>query len=132
MRHLPPSHLISVLAVVVLAGCATANPFRHRASRSPESTVEVRNDRWQDVVVYLAREESLFRLGVVQGKGTTTLTIPEEYVRLNCWVRFVARTTGGQTQAVSELFGMGPGSRVTWFVPLTNGETPVTITTAAG
>jgi len=132
MRHLPPSHLLSILAVVTLAGCATANPFRHRTSGPEESTVEVRNDRWQDVVVYLAREQSLFRLGVVQGKSNATLTIPGEFVRLNCWVRFVARTTGGDTQAVSELFGMGPGSRVRWFVPLTNGETPVTITNAAG
>jgi len=132
MRHLPPSHLFSTLAVVMLAGCITASPFRHRTPGPEESTVEVRNDRWEDVVVYLAREESLFRLGVVQGKRSAKLTIPEEYVRLNCWVRFVARTTSGDTQAVSELFGMGPGSRLSWFVPLTNGATPVTITNAAG
>lgn len=132
MRQLPPSHLLSILAVVTLAGCITASPFRHRTPAPGESTVEVRNDRWEDVVVYLAREQSLFRLGVVQGKSSATLTIPEDYVRLNCWVRFVARTNGGNTQAVSELFGMGPGSRLSWFVPLTNGETPVTITNAAG
>jgi hypothetical protein len=132
MRHLPPSHLFSILAVLTLAGCVTASPFRHRRPGPEESTVEVRNDRWQDVVVYLAREQSLLRLGVVQGKSVGTLSIPAEYVRLNCWVRFVARTTGGETQAVSELFGMGPGSRVSWFVPLTSGETPVTITNAAG
>jgi hypothetical protein len=72
MRHLPPSRLFSILAVATLAGCAAASPFRHRTPGPQESTVEVRNDRWQDVVVYLAREQSLFRLGVVQGKSTAT------------------------------------------------------------
>jgi len=134
MRHLPPSRMFPILALAAAlsAGCATANPFHRRAPAPEASRVEVRNDRFQDVTVYLAREASLFRLGVVPGKGSATLTIPADYVRLNCWVRLVARTTSGETQAVSDLFGMGPGSQLSWFVPLTTGETPVTVTNAAG
>lgn len=128
MRHLPPSHLLPVLAAALSAGCAPGNLF-HRGTPTPEpSVVEVRNDRWEDMTVYLEREGSLFRLGVVPGKGSKELTIPDDYLRLNCWVRFVARTTGRKAQAASELFGVDPGSHVSWFVPLASGETPVMVT----
>ena len=46
---------------------------------------------------------------------------------MNCWVRLVAQTAGREPSASSETFGVGPGSHVTWFVPLTSGETPVLV-----
>lgn len=123
----PPARILVLLVPIVLAGCSTVSPFKHRPS-SHETRVEVRNDRFEDMTVYLQREGGMFRLGKVPGKGSTTLTVPADYVRLNCWMRFVAKTNGREQAAVSETFGMGPGSRVRWFIPLTTGETPVLVT----
>jgi hypothetical protein len=125
--------MLSLVAVPLLVGCVTMNPFRRSSSMASGSArVDVRNDRWEDLTVYLQREGSLLRLGVVPGKGSTTLTVPEDYVRLNCTLRLVARTIGREMQGASEQFGMGPGSRITWHIPLTNGESPVAVTSPAG
>jgi len=132
LRRVPPSRMLLILAVALMAGCATASPFLHRSRRPTSAQVLVRNDRWDDLTVYLLREQSLFRLGVVPGKRSATLTIPADYVRLNCWGRFVAQAPGHETQAVSELFGVGPGLHLSWIVPLTNGETPVVVTNPTG
>jgi hypothetical protein len=104
----------------------TLSPFRLH-HRQADSQVHVRNDRFEDLTVYLQREGGTFRLGVVPGKGSSELTIPADYARLNSWVRLVARTTGREPAAYSEVFGVGMGSDVTWAVPLTTGETPVLI-----
>lgn len=128
LRSSPRGLGAALLASVLLAGCATlSNPFARHASADRPSVVEVRNDRWDDLTVYLEREGSEFRLGVVPGKGRTTLTVPDDYLRMNGWVRLVARTTGRSSRAISEVFAMGPGSRVSWAVPLTSGESPVAV-----
>lgn len=131
MLHRPPPArwLPLVVALPLLAGCATVNPFRHSATDPTEDAlVHVSNDRWEDLTVYLLREGSLFRLGVVSGKSSTRLTVPADYVRLNCTLRLVARTIGRETQSASEEFGIGPGSRIRWHIPLTSGTSPVAIT----
>jgi hypothetical protein len=127
------TRLFALLAVTLLAGCVTANPFRrHAGSGSADALVDLRNDRWDDLTVYLQREGTLLRLGVVPGKGTATLTVHEDYVRTNGMLRLVARPMGRDLQGASEQFGMGPGSRVTWHIPLTSGESPVAVTSPAG
>lgn len=126
LRPMLSARLGSLLVLALLGGCAMS-PFVRRGPAPVPATVEVRNDRWEDLTVYLEREGGSFRLGVVPGKGNTTLEVPEDYLRMNCWVRLVARTAGRETRAASETFGMDPGSRVSWFVPLTNGETPVAV-----
>ena len=132
-RRPPPSRPLALVILPLLVGCVTMNPFRRSPSTgSGAALVDVRNDRWEDLTVYLQREGSLLRLGVVPGKGSVTLTVPEDYVRLNCTLRLVARTMGRATQGASEEFGIGPGSRVQWHIPLTNGESPVAIITPAG
>ena len=132
VRSPPPARLLLLLvALPLLAACVSMNPFRRARYVPPGgAVVDVRNDRWEDLTIYLSREGSLLRLGVVSGKGSTTLTVPEDYVRLNCTLRLVARTIGRMTQGASQEFGIGPGSRVTWHIPLTSGESPVTVNPA--
>jgi hypothetical protein len=132
VRSTPPARLLLLLvALPLLASCTSMSPFRRARYATPgAAVVDVRNDRWEDLTIYLSREGSLLRLGVVSGKGSTTLTVPEDYVRLNCTLRLVARTIGRTTQGASQEFGLGPGSRVTWHIPLTTGESPVTVNPA--
>ena len=109
VRSPPPARLLSLLvALPLLAGCLSMSPFRRARYVPPDGAVlDVRNDRWEDLTIYLSREGSLLRLGVVSGKGSTTLTVPEDYVRLNCTLRLVARTIGRTTQGASQEFGLG-------------------------
>ena len=132
-RRSPPPRLVVLATLTLLAACATVSPFRHNHSAgSGPALVDVSSDRFEDLTVYLLRQGSLLRLGVVPGKGAVTLTIPEDYVRLNCTLRLVARTIGRETQGASEQFGMGPGSRITWHIPLTSGVSPVAVMSPAG
>ena len=115
-----------LLAALALAGCSTL-PFRDHPSRHAPTTVRVENSRFEDLTVYLEREGAQIRLGTVPGKGATTLEVPGDFLSFNCWLRLVARSTGRETRAASIVFGIDPGSRVSWQIPLTSRETPVVV-----
>lgn len=118
-RRTPPARALLFL-LIATAGCATGTgSFGWK--RGPEDVrFEVRNARWEDLTIYLEREGTRVRLGVVPGNETRTLTVPRGLTPTHCWGRLVAVSTGRESRAVSEVFGLAPGDRGTWQIPLGN------------
>jgi hypothetical protein len=85
----------------------------------------VRNTHWGDLTIYLDREGSLFRLGVVPGNQGRTLRVPGSYMAGNRWARLVAVTTGRVEHASSQVFGLAPGDHGTWEIALMGRVSPV-------
>lgn len=121
-RRSPPAHSLLLLAVLLSMGCTPRfTPFGAKRG-GEEVRFEVRNQRWEDLTVYLEREGTRIRLGVVPGNETRTLALPRGLAPAHCWGRLVAMSTGREAKAVSEVFGMAPGDRGTWVIPL--GDAP--------
>lgn len=130
LRHGPPARFLGLLflAMASTAACATLprTPFTSSRAREPEGAqVRVKNPHWEDLTIYLDRQGTLFRLGVVPGNESRTLRVADVYVRANCWARLVAMTTGREQHAASEVFGLAPGDYAVWEVGLIGRSTPV-------
>ena len=131
LRKRPPgrARLLLLVAAATTAACATASPAPPMSSpgdRGPEGArVMVRNPHWEDLTIYLDREGTLLRLGVVPGNESRTLGVSDIYLRANCWGRLIAMTIGRDEHAASEVFGLAAGDYLVWEVGLVGRSTPV-------
>ena len=127
----PPARVrrLLLLATMASAACATggtATPFVFRGDRQPEGTrILVNNPHWEDLTIYLDRQGTRFRLGVVPGNESRTLGVEDTYIGVNCWARLIAMTTGREPHAVSEVFALARGDYAVWDVGLIGRSTPV-------
>jgi hypothetical protein len=132
VRRVPPARILLVL-VALLASSACAHPLAPpfssgRKAEAAGARIRVKNPHWEDLTVYLDRQGTPFRLGVVPGNESRTLEIPDVYVRVNCWARLVAMTAGREQHAASEVFGLAPGDYAVWEIGLIGRTTPVHFT----
>lgn len=131
MQYRAPAHSLVVILPVLLAGCASvtpSSPFHAQATAATRTgLLSVRNADWEALTIYLDRQGSLLRLGVVEGNGDATFRIPPLYLPADGWVSLVARQTGGRARAASELFSLSPGQSASWSIPLTHGLSAVTV-----
>lgn len=124
-RRTPPARCLMFFLVLLSTGCAPRfTPFGAKRG-GEEVRFEVRNQRWEDLTIYLEREGTRVRLGVVPGNETRTLTVPRGLTPTHCWGRLVAMSTGRESRAVSEVFGLAPGDHGSWEIPLGNGLSAV-------
>jgi len=127
----PPARarLLLLVATATAAACATTSPaarFGSPGDQGPEGArIQVRNPHWEDLTIYLDREGTFFRLGVVPGNENRTLGVADMFLRANCWGRLVAMTTGRTQHAASEVFGLAAGDYAVWDVGLVGRSTPV-------
>ena len=74
-------HGVVLVAAALLAACASC---AHRgvsgASAMQPISLEVTNENWLDVDVFVVRGTSRYRLGTVGGNGSATLSIPASVV----------------------------------------------------
>ena len=78
-----PSAPCRTLAIALLVTISASAPSVARwtpAGVQSATLLEVRNDRWDDLTVYLEREGSLFKLGTVRGLSTRVLEVPAAYL----------------------------------------------------
>lgn len=129
LRRVPPARfLLALVALSAFSACAIplARPFGSAREREEKGArVLVKNPHWEDLTVYLDREGTIFRLGVVPGNESRTLAVPDAYIRANCWARLVATTTGREQHAASEVFGLAPGDYAVWEIALVGRTSPV-------
>lgn len=126
-HRVPPARILFVLFLLSTAACTTAlGPFAtHRRSEAVGARFLVRSAHWEDLTIYLDREGTLLRLGVVGGNDSRTLQIPDEYLRANCWGRLVAMSPAREPHAVSEIFGLAEGDYGIWDIGTIGRSTPV-------
>lgn len=106
--------LMLVLAIVAL-GCRTATP-RNVDDGPKVTTVDVQNQGFNDMTVYVVNAGSRTRLGIAPGNRTTTLTIPAWLVSSTTYLRFVLDPIGGNRTPVTEEIDVSPGDQLVLIV----------------
>ena len=107
-----------VLVLALLsAGCA-----HHAASSSaPEpqqkTTVQVKNQNFSDMNVFVRGAGQRIRLGFVTGLSTQTFTIPADIVRVSPQLQFEIHPIGSNRNPISETITVIPGDQVTLTIP---------------
>lgn len=127
-RSALPARAPILLFLLLLGACQTASsPFRDGVA-STRTGVEVHNDHWESLGIYLDRDGVRTRLGVVEGNTTRLLKVPDECLAAAGWVRLVAVETGRRDHASSEMFAIHSGEKATWRTGPTDHATPVVVT----
>ena len=106
-----------VLALVVTSlGCSTGRRA-HNADEGPvRTTIEVQNQDFNDMTVYVLSNGARTRLGIAPGNKTTVLTIPEYLIIGVPLMRFVADPIGGNRTPVSEEVDVNSGDQLVMII----------------
>jgi hypothetical protein len=103
--------LVLALAIASL-GCRTGHAARNADDESVRTTIEVQNEDFNDMTVYVLVNGSRTRLGIAPGNKNTVLTIPAYLLNGVPLMRFVANPIGGNRTPVSEEVDVNPGDQL--------------------
>ena len=119
----------ALVSMVVLAAsaCAGSNRGAGTASlRARGALVEVRNDEFDDVVVYLIRSGTPIPLGVVSGNSRRAFGLQDSQLGSGSGVALGVAKRGEPMVRVTAAFELPPGRIATWVVRSGNrNEQPV-------
>ena len=104
-----------IVAATGLAMSACAPAAEHAALNTPvnsSTSITVRNQNWNDVVVYLLHGSSRVRLGTVNALSTSEFGIPGAYVLGVSDVTLQADPIGSSATFVSEPIQVYPGAHI--------------------
>jgi hypothetical protein len=106
--------LAGLIAVVIATttGCASKRSGQLGWSNADAPSVTVRNDNWLDVVVYLVRGASRFRMGTVRSTSTETFRLPSGAHSSGSPLRIMADPIGASQGYLTEPVVLGPGQRL--------------------
>jgi hypothetical protein len=112
------SHATALLAVTACVACSRGRP----SEVTPElpAFVEVRNQAFLDMNVYVLRGGARVRLGTVMGNSTAVFEIPRAYVNPGLPVRFMADPIGSNRTPYSHEIPINPGDRIVLTIPPTS------------
>lgn len=116
-RHVVRStrSVVSVAAALVLAvaasGCARATAGTDVQSIRPTTTVQVSNQGWSDVVVYVLRSGMKWRLGMVTSQTSRTFEMPRGVLPEAGSLRLLADPIGSKEHLTAP-FQVTSGQRV--------------------
>mgnify|MGYP000285993767 FL=1 len=110
--------LLGVGFAVLVSACAMAGRGRaERVPNEPETFVEVQNQSWLDVNVFVLRGAQQVRLGTVEGATTRRLRIPSTLLFGPTPLRFRIDPIGSGRAPVSQEILVSPGETVRLVVP---------------
>jgi hypothetical protein len=113
------SRLLTLLLLVIGAcrSAREADDNRPGPARGP-ATIEVENQNFLDMTVYVVEGGVRQRLGAARGNSTTTLTIPGRLIRGGASpLRFLADPIGQEGLPVTEEIMVEPGDTVELVIP---------------
>ena len=105
--------LLILFVGVLLAGCGSSE----NAFQGPRTTVEVVNNNFYDMNVYILRGSQRVRLGNVRSNSTRVLNIPSYIADTGGSFRFLADPVGGNRTPVSHEMYVNPGEQVRLVIP---------------
>lgn len=108
------SHAVLLLLLVI--GCAGRSQ-QTGPDPAESAMVQVQNQGFSDMVVYVVNGGQRIRLGLATGNSTKTFDIPRHLVRGGGTIRFLADPVGGNRTPVSEEMTVQPGDIVTLTIP---------------
>lgn len=112
--------LKSIAFALLLAGIAACNTLTRGSgttAQNPPTVLEVDNQGFQDMDVYVLRFGQRLRLGLATGIHKTNLTIPSSLVSGLTPLSFVADPIGGRRPSVSQEITVAPGDTVVMTIP---------------
>jgi hypothetical protein len=109
------SSLLLALAIGIL-GCHASGSPRNGADAPQPTTIDVQNEGFNDMDVYVVVSGARTRLGFAPGNKTTTLTIPAYIVSTTTYLRFVCDPIGGNRTPVTEEIDVSPGDQLVMIV----------------
>lgn len=105
------------MALMVIAACVHANPTLISAPlRGRGAVVEVRNDNFDDCVVYLIRSGTPIPLGIAPGLTRRAFAIREGELGNGGAVVLGAGKRGGPIRRITSPFDLAPGRIASWIV----------------
>ncbi len=108
---------LQVLMLAWLGGCAPASSGQHAPAPQPQNVlVQVNNQNWEDVAIYLVRGSTPVRLGTVGSMESRTFAPPPALVVPGAELRLLAETTISRRAHTSQAFSVSAGQRIHWRV----------------
>lgn len=112
-------HLIGlVLASALAVACGGARQ-RQPVTDQPRTTVQVENQGFLDMVIYLLIGSQRVRLGTASGSSTSVFRIPPQYVFGASSLQFLADPIGSNRSPISDTIVVSPGDQVRLIIPPT-------------
>ena len=104
----------SLLVVGLAVACAGGRP----GTPSPATAVEVRNQAFADMTVYVVESTgSRRRIGFAPGASTIVMRIPSSLIGMGREVHFVVDPIGSTRTAMSNRMFVSPGDTVMLTIP---------------
>ena len=111
--------LVVLLALASAACSAGGRPSRPGTEFPATTTLEVDNQSFADMTVYLVDGGSRIRLGRAPGKATTALKIPPSMLGAARELQFLAEPLASSRGTVSDRIWVTPGDRISLMIPPT-------------
>jgi hypothetical protein len=107
-----------LLALTLVTGVASCSkqPSAPVDPMAP-AFVEVQNQGYYDMTIYVIRSGQRIRLGQVSGNSTATFELPRTVVNPGLPIRFQADPIGGNRTPFSQEIGVSPGDTVVLQIP---------------
>ena len=106
-----------IVAVLLLSAACGPRVNAERPEPRPKTTVQVRNQNFQDMNVFLLSAGQRIRLGMVTGLSTQVFTLPEDIVRVSAQLQFELHPIGGRRNPISETITVMPGDQIVLTIP---------------
>ena len=100
--------------ILVLAGCSSS---RESSSAFRPTKVEVSNNNFHDVNLFIVRGSQRVRLGFIQSNATRVLDIPTYIASAGGLVLFVADPIGSNRRPFSQEFYIEEGQTLQLIIP---------------
>src|SRR5688500_4518844 len=108
--------IITAAAALSFAACAPSGGLDgsgpHPRKGPEATTVQVQNNNWSDMVVYLVQGSSRTRLGMVTSMGSETFRIPRSALGATGQVRLFADPIGSRVGYMTDPLNVRAGQRV--------------------
>jgi hypothetical protein len=115
MRITRVSFTLAALALLAAACSRTPDlsPEPDAGSRMQAIPVQVSNQNFNTMSIYLVRQGSRYLIGQIYGLGDTTITIPASLTPPDHQIRLRAEAIGGGATTTQTLI-VPPGQRIYW------------------
>lgn len=108
---------VACIALIGLAGCAASTQSGPARPEQPATTVQVENQNFLDMTIYLVQNGRRFRLGDVPGVSTRTMVIPERFIFGISSLQFQADPLGSSRAPISQSISVSQGDALRLIIP---------------